>query len=105
MLRIATILLAAASFTACTWVELTPEGDKVRVLSLSEVKKCERKGKTTAKVLSKMGGLERLPHEVEEDLRLVARNSAPSLGGDTIVPITPVKDGEQVFAVYRCVPQ
>jgi hypothetical protein len=105
MWRTATVLLAAASMSACTWIELTPEGEKVRVLSASEVTKCVRKGKTDASVLSKVGGIERLPHEVEEDLILVARNTAPEIGGDTIVPITPVKDGKQTFAVYRCVPE
>lgn len=100
-----TLLLASVFASGCTWIELTPEGEKVRVLSAAEVTKCKRKGKTNASVLSGVGGLQRLEHEVEEDLQLVARNSAPQLGGDTIVPITPVKDGKQTFAVYRCVPE
>lgn len=105
MLRIATVVLAGIFASGCTWIELTPEGEKVRVLSASEVTKCKRKGKTNASVLDGVGGIERLPHEVEEDLELVARNSAPELGGDTVVPITPVKNGKRTFAVYRCMPE
>jgi hypothetical protein len=32
----------------------------------------------------------------------LARNEAVKLKGDTIVPATDMKDGEQTFNVYRC---
>ena len=47
----------------------------------------------------------RLPEHMMEELKLLARNSAVDLQGDTVVAITPVAGGRQTFAVYRCMPQ
>ena len=38
-----------------------------------------------------------------EELRIVARNSAARMGGDTIVPLTVIEEGQQTFVVYKCV--
>lgn len=90
---------------ACSWVELTPEGGKTRVLSASEVMNCKRLGTTTAITKAVVAGVERAPERVQEELEALARNSAAAdLKGDTIVPIGKPKDGKQVFEVYRCVP-
>jgi hypothetical protein len=34
----------------------------------------------------------------------LARNEAALMGGDTVVAESPVKDGRQLFGVYRCRP-
>ncbi|MEJ2133541.1 MAG: hypothetical protein P8Y95_18395, partial [Gammaproteobacteria bacterium] len=42
------MLLVAALFAVlagCTWVKLTPEGEQVRVLALTEASQCERIGR------------------------------------------------------------
>jgi hypothetical protein len=99
-------VFAAVLLSACTWVKVTPDGEKVRVLSEAEVAKCQRVGQTTVQVLSKVGGLHRYPQQVEDELSKLARNSAVDLKGDTVTAITPVgQDGQQTFAVYRCMPQ
>ena len=104
-MRIKSLLLVAAvlGLMACSWVKLTPEGEKVRVLSQTEVSSCKKIGKTTVSVADTVVGLERKEHVVKENLEMLARNSAPEMGGDTVVPVSPITDGKQTFDVYRCV--
>jgi len=97
------VLCAGLSLIACSWVKLTPEGEKVRVLTQSEVHSCKNLGKTRVSVADKVAGLERKPHIVQENLNILARNSAANMGGDSIVPASPEQDGKQVFDVYRCI--
>jgi hypothetical protein len=88
---------------ACTWVELTPSGEKARVLSQAEVSSCKKLGQTTVSVKSEVGGVARSSHKIQQELNALARNSAGDIGGDTVVPASEPKDGRQVFDVYRCV--
>ncbi len=96
-------LAAAAVVAGCTWVKLTPGGEKVRVLESSEVASCKHVGKTTAYGKAKVAGIQRDEVEVAWELESLARNSAAEMGGDTIVPATPVTGDKRVFDVYRCV--
>lgn len=104
-MRIKSLLLVAATLglMACSWVKLTPGGNKVRVLSQAEVTSCKKLGKTTASVADKVIGLQRKEHIIEENLEVLARNAAAEMKGDTIVPASPIQNGKRVFAVYRCV--
>lgn len=95
----------AAALSACTWVEPTAQGEKVRVLTAEEVSKCKKVGQTTVSLLARLAGIERNPNKVQDELNTLARNSAAELDGDTVVPLSAVEDGKQTFAVYRCVPR
>jgi len=97
------IILLGITLTACTWVELTPEGEKVRLLSMSEVKSCKKMGKTTVSLKDKIAGFDRDREKVQKELEALARNSAVDLNGDTIVQASEIKDGNQTFHVYRCI--
>lgn len=97
------ILLLAFSLSSCTWVKLTPEAEKVRVLSAQEVQSCTKKGKTTVSVKADVAGIERSHEKVKTELETLARNSAVELKGDTVVPASEIKDGKQTFDVYRCI--
>lgn len=103
MKKLLAIVLFAFTLGACTWVELTPEGEKVRVLSLSEVQSCKKKGKVTASLKAKIAGIDRNKKKVQKELEFIGRNSAVDIDGDTIVPVGEIKDGKQVFDVYRCI--
>ena len=96
------IFLFASLLTACTWVKLTPGGEKVRVLSVSEVGSCTKKGKTTVSLKADIAGFERNREKVQKELEALARNSAIDLNGDTVVPASEIENGKQVFDVYRC---
>jgi hypothetical protein len=97
------MLIAAATFAlgGCAFNKLTPQGENVAVLQASEVTRCDRVTATTVNVTSKVV-INRQPAKVAQDLRIVARNRAAALGGDTIVPTTQPTKGEQTFDVYRC---
>lgn len=90
--------------SACTWVKLNPAGEQVQVLTMEAVTDCKRVGKTTVSTLAKVVGLNRYQESMQDELNKMARNSAAELGGDTVVPISAIEDGRQVFAVYRCKP-
>ena len=99
------ILAILPALSACSWVELSETGKKVRVLEADEVTKCQHMGQTTATVTDKVGGIRRHDKAIQEDLVIVARNAAINLDGDTIVPVGKETDGKQTFKVYRCVPR
>jgi hypothetical protein len=95
--------LLCLTVSACAWVTLTPGGEKVRVLDAGEVGACKEVGNTTVSLLAKVAGINRNEEQVENELSLLARNSAADMGGDTVVPITAVKEGKRSYTVYKCV--
>lgn len=103
MKKILVVLSAFLVLQACTWVELTPEGNKVRVLGKSEVSSCKHLGSTTVSVKATLVGADRVEAKVKEELEILARNAASDLRGDTVVAVTAIKDGKQTYSVYRCV--
>ncbi|MBC8210880.1 MAG: DUF4156 domain-containing protein [Gammaproteobacteria bacterium] len=105
LLKSVTLCSIVLMLSACAVVSLTVEGEKTRVLSAEEVTKCTYKGKTTSTTTDKLVGAKRHDKAVTEELLMLARNSAVNLGGDTVVADSEIKDGQQTFKVYRCVPQ
>lgn len=98
------ILVAVFSLGACTWVEVSPQGEDVRVLEPERVSGCERVGKTTVNTAATVAGLKRHKVKVQDELDTLARNSAAEIGGDTVVRVGEPVDGRQVYEVYRCIP-
>ncbi|MGD8941146.1 MAG: DUF4156 domain-containing protein [Gammaproteobacteria bacterium] len=88
---------------SCSWVKLTPEGEKVRVLSMNEVSSCKKLGKTTTNLKDKIAGIKRNEKKVQKEMQALARNSAADMGGDTVVPVSEIQEGKQTFEVYKCV--
>ena len=79
------------------------EGDDIiRVLDPAEVGSCREMGRTNNSVTAKVI-VERSEDAVAKELRILARNSAARMGGDTIVPLTVIEEGQQTFMVYKCV--
>jgi len=103
-LKICALLAVSAAVHACTWVPESPEGAKVSVAQASDVTNCERKGEVASILKSRVGGYERKPGKVAEELQTLARNEAALMGGDTVVAESTVWDGRQDFGVYRCNP-
>jgi len=88
---------------ACANVKLTHGGEKARVLSSAEAANCQKRGATTVRVKPTMLTVRRQPTVIAEELQILARNSAVNMGGDTVTAISKIDNGEQTFAVYRCV--
>ncbi|HBI15541.1 MAG TPA: hypothetical protein DDY20_08525 [Desulfobulbaceae bacterium] len=100
---LATAFLGILLVSGCTWVKPTPGGDKVRVaLSPAEVAGCIQIGKATVSLLDRVGAFKRDQKRVEDELFILGRNSAAEMGGDTILPVSEIFQGERRFAVYRC---
>ena len=105
-IRLFLVTLAIAfTIAGCSWVELNEGGEKVRLLSEQEVVKCQFKGNTTVSVTDKLVGVRRHDEAIQQELVVLARNSAANMQGDTIVPLGDEADGRRRFAVYRCVPR
>jgi len=96
------VLFAAALAGGCALVDLTPAGAGVRLASPEAVVTCTNLGRITASVVHKAGFIPRHPDAVQDNINVTARNSAASMGADTIVPASNVQDGKQTFDVYRC---
>lgn len=96
-------LLFILALSACASVKLTHGGDKARVLSSGEVTNCQKRGATTVKVKPTIMTVRRQPAVIAKELKILARNSSVNMGGDTVTPISKIDNGEQTFAVYRCV--
>ena len=101
-LFIAFIAVLTLSNCASTWVQLTPEGEKVVQLPLANVSNCTRIGSTRSSTLNKMLFLERNRAKLELELVTLARNEAGTTGGNAIVAESEIADGQQRFGVYRC---
>ncbi|MCW8919581.1 MAG: DUF4156 domain-containing protein [Gammaproteobacteria bacterium] len=97
--------LLALYLAGCTWVPVSTQGEKVRVLTAAEVAECQRVGKTTVTTAGRVAGLERYAEKIQAELHTLARNSAVELGGDTVVPLETPVEGRQVYEVYRCMPR
>lgn len=70
--------------------------------SPTEIVGCRKIGNTTVSLLDKVGYFNRDRQKVENELSILGRNSAAEMGGDTILPISDIFQGERSFAVYRC---
>ncbi len=64
---------------------------------------CDRLGKTQVSVTDKLGFIPRHDNAVQEDLDILARNSADEMGGDTVTRISEPVNGKQTYWVYDCV--
>ena len=97
------ILLMAAllATSGCTFVHMAPGATKVKVLA-SAPTSCETRGEVDVSVKDRLGPYERSEAQVRDELETLARNEAPGVGADSISPITPAKDGEQRWAMWRC---
>ena len=102
MRRIRILALCLGLTSSCTWVELSPRGESVRVATLEQVADCERRGRTTSTTAHRVGAIPRDAEKMGEELTALARNEAPGMGADTVVPESEVDEGRQVFGLYRC---
>jgi hypothetical protein len=85
-----------------SWVQVTNEGESVRLGNAREVANCQRIGRAQAQTLSRVVIVERGGERLQEELTRLARNEAGDMGGNVIVPESVISEGRQTFGVYRC---
>lgn len=88
--------------TGCAYVKVQPNAREVEVLSAERTAECKKLGQTKVSVAEKILFVPRGEPAVRKDLEILARNSAADMGGDTITPLTEVREGRQTFGVYDC---
>ncbi|HET7649291.1 MAG TPA: DUF4156 domain-containing protein [Gammaproteobacteria bacterium] len=99
-----TIVAIALAASGCTWVSVSPQAQKAGVvaLSLERVASCRQLSQIQVSVADNVGVLQRMPSDVEHDLTNLAINEAAKSGGDTVAALSPAKDGQQTFGIYKC---
>jgi len=88
--------------SACTWVPLTGEGERVQLRTLDQVRACEHKSRVTVSVKDKVAGIARNEDKVRGELETLARNEAARVGGNAVAAESEPADGRQVFLIYHC---
>ncbi len=102
MKKVILLLALLVGLGGCTYVKVSPEAEGVRVAAaVDAVKACKKLGSTTVSVVAKVL-LERGKNKVASELSALARNQAAKLGGDTVVPVSDVYDGQRKFDIYQC---
>jgi len=102
MKKLILLITTTALMAGCTWVTPTDDAVEVRVLYHNQVEQCKRIGRATVSVLDGIAFIPRSEQQVTEELEILARNSAAEIHGDSVVAISKVIDGEQVYNIYQC---
>jgi hypothetical protein len=93
----------AAAISGCSFVEMAPGGDAVRVVAPGQMPAgCVKRGEVEVSVKDRLGPYSRDELRVKDELEVLARNEAPGLDADTIQAKAPPADGEQRFLAFRC---
>lgn len=90
--------------TACAsnWVQLTPDGEQVRLALPVDVQNCRRIGTSSASALNRIGPMQRGGERLQQELVTLARNEAADMGGNRVVAESTIIDGRQTFGVFSC---
>lgn len=95
------LVTGVMAVSGCTWIKLTDAGAAVAQGNAAQVTQCTLVGNVSSSTQNRIV-VKRGRGKVSEELIVLARNEAATLGGDTIVPEAPMADGRQDFLVYRC---
>lgn len=96
-------VLVAGLVAGCSWVDETAAGKQVNVVGAANVTNCEKLGSVSVEVKADLVlDIQRSPEKVADELATLARNRAAENGADSVVAISPVENGKQKFAMYRC---
>ncbi|HEY3646079.1 MAG TPA: hypothetical protein VGM16_12140, partial [Gammaproteobacteria bacterium] len=98
------IPLLLGTIAGCTWVTQTPEAlnANIQVLDKAGAAHCQQLGANEITVNDKLGTLQRMPEDVEHDLRTMAINQAATVGADAVAPLNDLKGGTQTWGLLRC---
>lgn len=98
------LVVGALTLGACSssWVQVTPEGQGVRVATTQDIASCTRVGTANVNAVDNIGFVQRGAARLQEELISLARNEGGRLGGNRVVPESTIEDGRQTFGVFRC---
>jgi hypothetical protein len=103
--RAALMAALVAASAGCSFVQMAPGGEDVRVVGEGQLPAgCVKRGEVEVSVKNSLGPYERNEMRVKDELEVLARNEAPGLGADTVQPKGPPLDGAQRFLAFKCGP-
>jgi len=100
-MRILLLSCLLPALAGCAFVALTPGGAQVRVLA-SAPSGCESRGEVVVTMTDRVGPYQRDALRVRDELEILARNQATSLGANRVNPMQEPRDGRQRWAMWRC---
>ena len=100
--RLITVCALILLSSACSWVELKPEGQNVQLVKSYDVRGCKKIGHVTSNTTATVMWIPRDSVTINDELIRLSRNHAASIGGDRIFPVGPPSNGEQTFTVFHC---
>jgi hypothetical protein len=101
--RIAWLAALVVVITSCSFVQMAPGADDVRVVGPGQLPAgCVKRGEVEVSVKDRLGPYSRDELRVKDELEVLARNEAPGLDADTIQAKAPPADGAQRFLAFRC---
>lgn len=102
-MRTLPLIVTALALGACSWgIKLDAGGRNVHVAWYDDVSACKPLGTITVSVLAKVGPMDRKQRKVRDELTVMARNEAATLGADTVRPLAEPANGEQQWQAYAC---
>ena len=88
--------------SGCSFVNLNPNAQDVVLLKPYQARECDQLRRSTSQVLSKIWFINRNKDAMEDELVILAKNTAADLGGNAVVPDSEIVDGKQSFIIYNC---
>lgn len=85
-----------------SWVQVTPEGERVSLATAAQISNCARIGVANVNALDSIGFVDRGASRLQEELVSLARNEAAEIDGNRVVPESTINEGRQTFGIYRC---
>jgi hypothetical protein len=94
----------AMLLAACgnSWVQVTPEGQRVSLATAADIGNCRRIGVANVNALDSIAFVNRGANRLQDELVSLARNEAGEAGGNRVVPESTIEDGRQTFGIYQC---
>lgn len=100
MLGAMVLILAACG--SSSWVQLTPEGQRVSLATAAQISNCRRVGVANVNAIDSIAFVNRGANRLQEELVSLARNEAGVAGGNRVVPESTINEGRQTFGIYQC---
>jgi hypothetical protein len=101
--RVAWLAALVIAISSCSFVEMAPGADDVRVVAPGQLPAgCIKRGEVEVSVKDKVGFYERDELRVKDELEVLARNEAKGLDADTMQAKGPPADGAQRWMAFRC---
>jgi hypothetical protein len=96
------IAMSLMALSGCTWVKPATGAEEVSLLKAQHVEHCRKLGTASAQTKEKVAFVKRNTKKVSDELLMLAKNEAASMGGNVIISQGEQNEGKQSFGVFDC---